>query len=96
MSRIKRITDAAGRAGVVINTLDARGIISEMLGADNPRPMSADGAISNIGEVMASQDGLNALAGDTGGRAFRNTNAPMAEFVEIPDEPAITSARLAS
>jgi VWFA-related protein len=89
MSRIKRITDAAGRAGVVINTLDARGIISEMLGADNPRPMSADGAISNIGEVMASQDGLNALAGDTGGRAFRNTNAPMAEFVEkVLDETA--------
>ena len=89
MSRIKRITDAAGRAGVVINTLDARGIISEMLGADNPRPMSADGAISNIGEVMASQDGLNALAGDTGGRAFRNTNAPMAEFVDkVLDETA--------
>jgi len=89
MSRIKRITDAAGRAGVVINTLDARGIISEMLGADNPRPMSADGGISNIGEVMASQDGLNALAGDTGGRAFRNTNAPMAEFVDkVLDETA--------
>lgn len=89
MSRIKRITDAAGRAGVVINTLDARGIISEMLGADNPRPMSADGSISNIGEVIASQDGLNALAGDTGGRAFRNTNAPMAEFVDkVLDETA--------
>jgi VWFA-related protein len=81
MSRIKRITDAAGRAGVVINTLDARGIISEMLGADNPSPI-AEGATMNIGEVMASQDGLNALAGDTGGRAFRNTNAPMAEFVD--------------
>ncbi len=89
MSRIKRITDAAGRAGVVINTLDARGIISEVLGADNPRPMSSAGLISNIGEVSASQDGLNALAGDTGGRAFRNTNAPMAEFVDkVLDETA--------
>jgi VWFA-related protein len=88
MSRIKRITDAAGRAGVVINTLDARGIISEMLGADNPSPI-AEGASMNIGEVMASQDGLNALAGDTGGRAFRNTNAPMAEFVDkVLDETA--------
>jgi len=88
MSRIKRITDAAGRAGVVINTLDARGIISEMLGADNPSPV-AEGASINIGEVMASQDGLNALAGDTGGRAFRNTNAPMAEFVDkVLDETA--------
>lgn len=88
MSRIKRITDAAGKAGVVINTLDARGIISEVLGADNPRPI-AEGATMNIGEVMASQDGLNALAGDTGGRAFRNTNAPMAEFVDkVLDETA--------
>jgi len=88
MSRIKRITDAAGRAGVVINTLDARGIISEVLGADNPGPI-AEGASMNIGEVMASQDGLNALAGDTGGRAFRNTNAPMAEFVDkVLDETA--------
>ena len=88
MSRIKRITDAAGRAGVVINTLDARGIISEVLGADNPGPI-AEGASMNIGEVMASQDGLNALAGDTGGRAFRNTNAPMSEFVDkVLDETA--------
>ena len=88
MSRIKRITDAAGRAGVVINTLDARGIISEVLGADNPGPI-AEGASMNIGEVMASQDGLNALAGDTGGRAFRNTNAPMSQFVDkVLDETA--------
>jgi hypothetical protein len=84
MSRIKRITDAAGRAGVVINTLDARGIISESLSVTNDKPMAEGGdmAGTNIGEVTASQDGLNALAGDTGGRAFRNTNAPMADFVE--------------
>ena len=91
MTRIKRITDAAGRAGVVINTLDARGIISEVLGAQNDRPMAEGGLMSltNIGEVMASQDGLNSLAGDTGGRAFRNTNAPMAEFVDkVLDETA--------
>jgi VWFA-related protein len=83
-SRIKRITDAAGRAGVVINTLDARGIISEVLSVTNDRPIDGTGLLSGagIGETMASQDGLNALAGDTGGRAFRNTNAPMAEFVD--------------
>jgi len=91
MSRIKRITDGAGRAGVVINTLDARGIISESLSATNDKPMDEGSWLrgTNIGEVTASQDGLNALAGDTGGRAFRNTNAPMAEFVEkVLDETA--------
>jgi VWFA-related protein len=84
IDRIRRITGAAGRAGVVINTLDARGIISESLSVDNPRPMDEGGwmAGTNIGEITRSQDGLNALAGDTGGRAFRNTNRPMAEFVE--------------
>jgi len=80
--RLKRITDAAGRAGVVIYTLDARGIISESLDVTNNRPVDSQGLASNIGEIAASQDGLNALAGDTGGRAFRNTNAPMAEWVD--------------
>src|SRR5437667_2969186 len=87
--RIKKITDAAGRAGVVIYTLDARGIISESLDVTNNRPMDGEGLTvsSSIGEITASQDGLNALAGDTGGRAFRNTNAPMAEWVDkILDE----------
>lgn len=80
--RLKRITDAAGRAGVIIYTLDARGIISEALDVTNNRPMDSQGVVVSIGETAASQDGLNALAGDTGGRAFRNTNAPMAEWVD--------------
>jgi VWFA-related protein len=91
IDRIRRITNAAGRAGVVINTLDARGIIGESLSVTNDRPMDAEGLTAGamIGAVTASQDGLNALAGDTGGRAFRNTNAPMAEFVEkVLDETA--------
>src|SRR6266513_938582 len=82
--RIKKITDAAGRAGVVIYTLDARGIISESLDVTNSRPIDGEGLTvsASIGEITASQDGLNALANDTGGRAFRNTNAPMSEWVE--------------
>jgi hypothetical protein len=40
-----------------------------------------------IGEISSSQDGLNALAADTGGQAFRNTNQPMHEWVErVMDE----------
>jgi hypothetical protein len=91
IDRIRRITNAAGRAGVVINTLDARGLIGESLSVTNDKPMGEGGWLrgTNIGEVTSSQDGLNALAGDTGGRAFRNTNRPMAEFVEkILDETA--------
>ncbi|MFN2576122.1 MAG: VWA domain-containing protein [Pyrinomonadaceae bacterium] len=89
--RIKRITDAAGRAGVVIYTLDARGIIGESLDVTNNRPIDSEGLTvsAGIGEITASQDGLNALAGDTGGKAFRNTNAPMSEWVDkVLDETA--------
>jgi len=89
--RIKRITDAAGRAGVVIYTLDARGLIGDNLDVTNNRPLDSKGmtATSVTGEISASQDGLNALAGDTGGRAFRNTNAPMAKWInKVLDETA--------
>jgi hypothetical protein len=42
---------------------------------------------AGIGEISASQDGLNALAADTGGQAFRNTNQPMHQWVEkVMDE----------
>jgi VWFA-related protein len=89
--KIRRITDAAGKAGVVIYTLDARGLISEGIDVTNNRPTESGGLTHSaiIGEIAASQDGLNALARDTGGRAFRNTNAPMSEWVDkVLDETA--------
>ena len=89
LDRIKRVTDAAGRAGVVIYTLDARGIIGDSIDVTNDKPIDSKGMLvgASIGEISASQDGLNALAKDTGGQAFRNTNRPMAEWVEnVVDE----------
>ena len=82
IDRIKKVTDAAGRAGVVIYTLDARGIIGDSI--DVNKPMDTGGLLmmASIGEISASQDGLNALAKDTGGEAFRNTNLPMGKWVE--------------
>jgi hypothetical protein len=89
--KIHKVTEAAGRAGVVIYTLDARGLMGEFRDAQNDRPMDSGGfTIGLTGDhIPASQDGLNALAGDTGGRAFRNTNGPMAEWVgKMLDETA--------
>ena len=74
--QVGRITDEARRAGVVIYTIDARGLVSGALDATGNVPFDADGRLesANLREMAASQDALNALAADTGGRALRNQN----------------------
>jgi VWFA-related protein len=74
--RVGRIADEARRAGVVIYTIDARGLVSGTIDATGNVPFDADGRLenANLREIAASQDALNALAADTGGRALRNQN----------------------
>lgn len=77
--KLDQIIDAATRAGVVIYTIDARGLgAGGVVDAANSRPQvgSADPGLqmAMAGEVQANQDAMNALAGDTGGRALRNQN----------------------
>ena len=70
----------------MIYTLDARGIVGESIDVNRPTDIGGF-LIASIGELSSSQDGLNALAKDTGGQAFRNTNQPMHQWVEkIMDE----------
>jgi len=89
IDRIKRVTDAAGRAGVVIYTLDARGIVGDSIDINKPQDHGGMLIGAGIGELASSQDGLNALAKDTGGQAFRNTNQPMYQWVEkVMDDTA--------
>jgi VWFA-related protein len=73
---LARITDTARRTGTVIYSIDARGLISGQ--SDATRSLvDGNGVLdrANIGEIPASQDALNALAADTGGRALRNSNS---------------------
>ena len=81
--QLGRITDQARRAGVVIYTIDARGLMSGALDASGNVPMDPDGRLeaANAREIAASQDSLNALAVDTGGRALRNQNT-FDKFIE--------------
>ncbi len=74
--KLTEITDAALRAGVVIYTIDARGLFSGQLDVTNNVPVDMQGRLENasLREGPASQDALNALAKDTGGRALRNMN----------------------
>jgi hypothetical protein len=75
-NKIRQITDAAQRANTVIYTIDARGLLSGTLDATNNLVPDANGRMASLAqaEILATQDALNALAEDTGGRALRNQN----------------------
>jgi VWFA-related protein len=77
LMRLRQITDAAARSGVVIYSLDARGLGAGLPNASRPQMADPTGVLqrADMGEVPATQDGMNALASDTGGRAFFNTNS---------------------
>jgi VWFA-related protein len=70
--RISRIADAAVRGGMVIYSLDARGLVGISDASSNLADPQGQIAQANVGELAASQGGMNALAVDTGGKAFFN------------------------
>jgi len=76
-SRLTDLTSAAARAGIIIYTLDARGLMVGLPDAKTRRAPDSKGylAHSGVSEVLSSQDVLNVLASDTGGRFLKNTNA---------------------
>ena len=71
--KVHRIADAAVRGGVIVYSLDARGLGSQIDASSNRADPLGQLARANIGELAASQDGINALAADTGGKLFLNT-----------------------
>jgi VWFA-related protein len=77
VSRITDLTSAAARAGIVIYSLDTRGLVVGLPTAKTKQAADMTGALASIGysEISAGQDALNAVAVDTGGRFLKNTNA---------------------
>jgi len=71
-NKVSRITDAAVRGNLVIYSVDARGLVGDTDTSSNRHDALGQLAQANVGEMAASQDGMNALAVDTGGKAFFN------------------------
>lgn len=75
--RMRTISDAAARAGVVIYSLDAQGLRTGIADASEPGNFDPSGRLARAGtgEIAAMQAPLFMLAAETGGRALVNNNA---------------------
>jgi VWFA-related protein len=76
---LRGLTDLANRASVVIYTMDARGLQTlGLTAADSTGGMSSEQLEQTLSnrrsDFFESQNGLNYLAQQTGGLAFRNNN----------------------
>jgi VWFA-related protein len=83
VDNFQRLTEMANRASVIIYTMDARGVVNALMAnaEDNfedfiasGRPIVQEVAISRSVELYESQEGLRALAEQTGGFAVINNN----------------------
>ena len=75
-SELRDITEAAARSGVVIYSMDTRGLVASLTDASSDVIFDPSGRLdrSSRDELFESQNGMNALAVDTGGKAVFNTN----------------------
>jgi len=79
LDSLRRLTDLANRASVVIYTLDAKGLqVGGLTAEDNTSGMTSEQIESRLtdrrNEIIDTQEGLNYLAKQTGGFAIINQN----------------------
>lgn len=76
LTKLRDVTSAAAKSGVVIYSMDTRGLVATLQDASTEQAFDPGGQLitAKHGELPATQDALNALAVDTGGKAIFNTN----------------------
>jgi VWFA-related protein len=78
LNRLRNITNAAARSGVVIYTLDARGLTTGSLDdSTSPPPFDPQGRTvrASVNDISSMQEPLQTLAANTGGRALLTSNS---------------------
>lgn len=87
---LRAATTAAVRGNVALYPVDTRGLQAVVPGGDASRPsargvaaFSGRGVNQQFDRLFASQDTLQTLAADTGGRAFTDTNDFGAAFTQV-------------
>jgi VWFA-related protein len=85
--RIRSLVDLANRAGVVIHSIDPRGLVYTGLTAeDSPGAGSAEVFASRQSQLINSQDALSVLAQQTGGLFISNRNDIARALEEVADD----------
>jgi VWFA-related protein len=97
-----KMIDSALKAGIVINTLDTKGLAADWVGgnpADGPPNLTAYNGRMNAlqdeflsDERAVSNDSMAVLASATGGKFFQNSNDLGGGLVEIAALPEVTYA----
>jgi len=82
-SELQTVIDVALRGGVVIHTLDIRGLYSTNTSASERDGSGALNAKLNSKEMSLNQDPLNQLAAETGGTFFHSNNDLFAGIGQI-------------
>jgi VWFA-related protein len=90
MVELRSAINAAVRAHVAIYPIDTRGLQAVVPGGDARQGsgrgqgmFSGRGVAQQFSQLAASQDTLTSLAGDTGGRAFTDTNDFSEAFIRV-------------
>lgn len=74
MDALRALVDAANRAGVVIYTIDARGLVTGGIRPDQGSSAAPEELQVEREELLLTQEGLGAVAAQTGGLFIRNNN----------------------
>lgn len=89
LDALRQLTKAAAQVGAVVYPIDARGTFADA-STDASRSVYPDftGSVSRnlLGETTATQEPLQLLAAETGGRAFLNSNSFQDSFTRALDE----------
>jgi VWFA-related protein len=93
---LRAATSAAVRANVSLYPVDTRGLQATVPGGDASRPsargvgaFSGRGVQQQFNNLFASQETLQTLAADTGGRAFTDTNNFGDAFTQVQRDTSI-------
>jgi VWFA-related protein len=86
--RLEQITRRAARNGVVIYSMDARGLTTSLPTAADEVEVDPSGTLAreSTGELAATRDAMATLALDTGGRTIFDKNALERGFVDAVSE----------